>query len=165
MDLDFLIANKSYKISIEQKGRVYLIDLEGRKFDVDCQFISENILSLLIDHHSYLSYLAKDKGKIYISVGGEEFIVEELADTTSITAIGEAESTEVEKVVTAPMPGKVIKINVSEKEKVGKNQTLVIVEAMKMENELKSPIDGVVKKILVQVNDLVDALQPLIELE
>ena len=63
------------------------------------------------------------------------------------------------------MPGKVIKINVSENEKVRKNQTLAIVEAMKMENEIKSSIDGTVKKIFAADGDLVDSENPLIELE
>ncbi|TET66957.1 MAG: hypothetical protein E3J56_13605 [Candidatus Aminicenantes bacterium] len=63
------------------------------------------------------------------------------------------------------MPGKVIKINVSEKEEVRKNQTLAIVEAMKMENEIKSSIEGYVKKIFVSEGDLVDSEKPLIELE
>jgi biotin carboxyl carrier protein len=63
------------------------------------------------------------------------------------------------------MPGKVTKIAVAEGEEVRKNQTLVIVEAMKMENEIKSAIDGVVKKIHVAVGDLVDSERPLIEVE
>ncbi len=66
--------------------------------------------------------------------------------------------------IKAPMPGKVIKIDVSEKEEVRKNQTLVVVEAMKMENEIKSTIDGYVKKIFVSAGDLVDSEKPLIEL-
>jgi len=62
------------------------------------------------------------------------------------------------------MPGKVIKINVSEKEEVRKNQTLAIVEAMKMENEIKSTIEGYVKKIFVSAGDLVGSENPIIEL-
>ena len=67
--------------------------------------------------------------------------------------------------VKAPMPGKVIKLNVAEGEEVRKNQTLVIVEAMKMENEIKSAIDGNVKKIHVAAGELVDSEKSLIEIE
>ena len=63
------------------------------------------------------------------------------------------------------MPGKVTKVPVSEGQEVRKNQTLVIVEAMKMENEIKASIDGVVKKVHVAVGDLVDAERPLVEVE
>jgi propionyl-CoA carboxylase alpha chain len=63
------------------------------------------------------------------------------------------------------MPGKVTKVAVSEGEAVRRNQTLVIVEAMKMENEIKTSIDGVVTKIHVAAGDLVDAERPLVEIE
>jgi biotin carboxyl carrier protein len=63
------------------------------------------------------------------------------------------------------MPGKVIQVFVTEGETVRKNRTLLIVEAMKMENEIKSGRDGVVKKIHVAAGELVDAARPLIEIE
>jgi pyruvate carboxylase subunit B len=68
-------------------------------------------------------------------------------------------------VVKAPMPGKVIKVLVAEGEAVRKNQTLLIVEAMKMENEIKSGREAVVRKVHVAAGDLVDAARPLVELE
>jgi biotin carboxyl carrier protein len=63
------------------------------------------------------------------------------------------------------MPGKVVKIGVKVGDEVRKNQTLVIVEAMKMENEIKSPIPAKVKKINFKEGDLVDTGQPIVELE
>ena len=67
--------------------------------------------------------------------------------------------------VKAPMPGKVIKTCVSVNDEVRKNQTLAIVEAMKMENEIKASVDGTIKEIHVAAGDLVDSEMPLIELE
>ncbi|NJE05907.1 acetyl-CoA carboxylase biotin carboxyl carrier protein subunit [Thermococcus sp. M36] len=69
-----------------------------------------------------------------------------------------------EGVVTAPMPGKILKILVKEGENVKTGQGLLILEAMKMENEIPAPKDGVVKKILVKEGDTVDTGQTLIEL-
>jgi pyruvate carboxylase subunit B len=69
-----------------------------------------------------------------------------------------------ENVVTAPMPGKVLRILVREGDEVKAGQGLLVLEAMKMENEIPSPKDGVVKKILVKEGDTVDTGQPLIEL-
>jgi biotin carboxyl carrier protein len=63
------------------------------------------------------------------------------------------------------MPGKVIKLLVAEGDAVRKNQTLVIVEAMKMENEIKSALEGSVKKIHVSAGELVDPERVLLELE
>ncbi len=70
-----------------------------------------------------------------------------------------------EGVVTSPMPGKILRILVKEGEQVKTGQGLVVLEAMKMENEIPAPKDGVVKKILVKEGDTVDTGQPLIELE
>ncbi len=62
------------------------------------------------------------------------------------------------------MPGKVVKILVKEGDKVTARQPLVIVESMKMENEIKSPTDGKVKSIHFGPGDLVKPGQPIIKL-
>jgi pyruvate carboxylase subunit B len=69
-----------------------------------------------------------------------------------------------EGVIGAPMPGKILRILVKEGEQVKTGQGLLILEAMKMENEIPAPKDGVVKRILVKEGDTVDTGQPLIEL-
>ena len=70
-----------------------------------------------------------------------------------------------EKHVGSPIPGSVIKINVAIGEKVEKNQSLCVVEAMKMETEVTSPCDGVIKDVLVQELDSVKSGQLLVEFE
>ena len=65
----------------------------------------------------------------------------------------------------APMPGRVVKILVSESEAVEQGAPVIIVEAMKMENELQAPVSGTVKRIAVGEGDTVDAGQVLVELE
>jgi len=67
--------------------------------------------------------------------------------------------------VYAPMPGKVVKLLVKEGDEVTKKQPLVIVEAMKMENQVNSPSDGKVKKINFADGDQVDTDTPIIELD
>ncbi|WP_297550965.1 acetyl-CoA carboxylase biotin carboxyl carrier protein subunit [Thermococcus sp.] len=66
--------------------------------------------------------------------------------------------------VTAPMPGKILKVLVSEGQEVKTGQGLVVLEAMKMENEIPAPKDGVVKKIYVKEGDTVNTGDPLVEL-
>jgi biotin carboxyl carrier protein len=67
--------------------------------------------------------------------------------------------------LTAQMPGQVVETLVSDGESVVSGQTLVILEAMKMEIRIAAPADGVVKKVLVSQGDIVDRGQPLIEME
>ncbi len=70
-----------------------------------------------------------------------------------------------EGVVTAPMPGKILRILVKEGDKVKTGQGLLVLEAMKMENEIPAPKDGMIKKILVKEGDTVDTGQSLIEIK
>ncbi|MCP2520469.1 acetyl-CoA carboxylase biotin carboxyl carrier protein subunit [SCandidatus Aminicenantes bacterium Aminicenantia_JdfR_composite] len=164
MEFEFLVDKKSYKINIEFKKNLCVAELNNKKYKVDFDFISPNVLSLIIEEKSYIAYVAEDKDRIYVSINGEEFIIEKKKEESLYSETREESPAQVDNFVTAPMPGKVIKINVSEGDRIKKNQVLAIVEAMKMENELRSPVDGKVKKILVKINELVDAFQPIIEL-
>lgn len=64
--------------------------------------------------------------------------------------------------VTAPMPGTILKVNVTAGQTVSAGDTLVVLEAMKMENEVVAPADGVVGEILVNANDRVQSGQLLL---
>lgn len=165
MEFDFLVNQARHRVKLEKKGEGYLISQAGEAFEVDVRAISEHELSLLVGGRSYLVYLAEDKDKKYISLGGETFVVESAAKAGREGDRGEEKLVKGKPVVTAPMPGKVIKVCVTENEAVRRNQTLAIVEAMKMENELKSPVEGKVKRIFVEPGELVDAEKPLLELE
>lgn len=165
MEFDFLINQVHHKITLEKKGGRFVLRHKDSSFEADIQAISANSLSLLVEGRSYLVYLAGDKDKKYISIDGESYIIKRREEDSRRFERVEDGAEKGKSVVTAPMPGKVIKINVAEKEAVRKNQTLAIVEAMKMENEIKSPVEGYVKRIFVSTGDLVDSEKPLLELE
>lgn len=164
MEFEFLIDSKLYKISLEKKGDIFVVRDGERTLEADIHHISPNAVNILIEGRSFQVYFAGDEEKRYLSLGGQQFIVQEPAESDEGYEEGELKPREDKLVITAPMPGKVIKINVTEKEEIRRNQTLAIVEAMKMENELKSSIDGYVKKIFVSTGELVDSERPLIEL-
>jgi len=165
MDFEFFINNEPRKISLEKKEDGYHISDGEKTMKADIQPISPNLLSLLIDGRSYRIYMAKDKDKKYIFIEGQQFVVQEPGREARGFHGGEEKSQEGKLLITAPMPGKVIKIDVAERQEVRKNQTLAVVEAMKMENEIKSSVEGFVKKIFVSAGELVDSEKPLIELE
>jgi biotin carboxyl carrier protein len=164
MEFEFLVDNKVHRVTLEKKENIFVVSDGKNRIEADIRYISPNALSLLIKGRSYKVYFARDKEKKYFSLDGEQFVVQESAEGAEDVRKDEGESQEDELLVRAPMPGKVIKINVSEKEDIRKNQTLAIVEAMKMENEIKSTIEGYVKKIFVSAGDLVDSENPIIEL-
>jgi biotin carboxyl carrier protein len=165
MEFEFLLNGMLQKISLEKKENRYVFSEGEKTHKADIQQISPHQISVLIDKASFRVYTAKDKDRRYFLIDGQQFIVEEPMEDEASFRKGEEKTEEGTLLVRAPMPGKIIKICVSEKEEVRKNQTLAIVEAMKMENEIKAPIDGTIKKIHVAAGDLVDSEIPLIELD
>ncbi len=165
MEYEFLVNESLQKIKLEKKGDRFLFS-DGRKDrEVDIQVISPHQVSLLIGNRSILVHLAREKGRWYLCLDGRHYLVEEPSEEPAVHRKGEELTPEGLLLVKAPMPGKVIKVSVSLDEEVRKNQTLAIVEAMKMENEIKASTDGRIKNIHVRPGDLVDADKPLIELE
>ena len=110
-------------------------------------------------------FLVRDGERTFVALDGRQYLVAESRSEPGRSGGGDDKASGTRLRVKAPMPGKVTKIAVSEGESVRKNQTLVIVEAMKMENEIKTSIDGVVTKVQVAVGDLVDAEKALVEVE
>ncbi len=66
--------------------------------------------------------------------------------------------------INAPMPGSILKVNVNKGDSVTKGQSLIILEAMKMENEIKSPVDGKISFIKVSKGESVNLGQTLLEI-
>jgi biotin carboxyl carrier protein len=165
VEFEFLLNDVMQKISLEKKEGFYVF-FDGQKtYKADIQHISPHQISILIDDVSYRVYIAKDKESRYFLIDGQVFFVKEPTEEAEGFHKEEERTAEGTLLIKAPMPGKVIKICVSEKDEVRKNQTLAIVEAMKMENEIKAPKDGTIKDIHVSAGDLVDSEMPLIELE
>ncbi|MGD9347614.1 MAG: acetyl-CoA carboxylase biotin carboxyl carrier protein subunit [Candidatus Aminicenantes bacterium] len=165
MDYEFLVDGDLKKITVEKKEGRFLVKEGESAYEADIQHISPGIISILTGQKSFRVYMIKRNDKRYVNIHGHNLMVQEPASESADSHMGLEGSSQDKLLVKAPMPGKVIKINVKEKEKVRKNQTLAIVEAMKMENEIKSSIDGFIKKIHVSPGDLVDSEKPLIELE
>jgi len=165
MDLQFNIDQETHRIEVDFRDGKYLVRLEDGQYEVDSQPISENCLSLLVNEKAYTVFIVEEEGKKYISIQGEQFCVEEAKAETGARSIAESATLKGTPTIAAPMPGKIVKILVGEEDKVEKGQGLVIVEAMKMENEIRSPSAGIVEKINFKEGDLVDAAEPIIELK
>ena len=165
MEFEFLVNNVLQKISLEKKDGRFVFSDGEKNMEADIRQISPHQISVLIDDVSYRVFIARDKGSRYFFVDGQQFVIKDPNQEEEDFRKGEERTPEGTLLVKAPMPGKVIKVSVAEKEGVRKNQTLAIVEAMKMENEIKASVDGTIKAIHVSAGDLVDSDMPLIELE
>ncbi|HEX6747769.1 MAG TPA: biotin/lipoyl-containing protein [Longimicrobium sp.] len=157
-------------------GRTVEVDLTGHTPVVDGTPVEAqmallpgtHVRSLTVDgrSHTLAAKPGDRRGRWQIALGRERFTVDAVDERTrAIREMTGGDEAEVEKVVAAPMPGLVVKIEVEVGQTVKAGQGVIIVEAMKMENELKAPADGVVAKVLVQERQTVDKGATLIVFE
>lgn len=165
VEFEFLVDGEPRRIGVEE-GHGALSFREGSEtFEAEVRRISGHELLFAFGGRTVRAHLARDGERLFVSVDGREFVIREPPPGTGRALAGEARTSEASLRVTSPMPGKVIKLAVAPGDRVRKNQTLVIVEAMKMENEIQSPAEGVVKNVQVSVGEFVDAERPLVEVE
>lgn len=157
------IDDKEFKCDIEKSGNSYVVSLNGKNIQVEVVDIDKETLTLIINNRPYQIHIGKDNK---IAVDRDEYTFEVVDEKIARVLKAGADAVhKKETIITAPMPGLVIEVEVSEGDAVKKGQGLVIIEAMKMQNEFKAPRDGVIKKIFVQKGQTVNSKDKLIIIE
>jgi len=143
------LGEQSYTVEIEESGKsVYRVSVDGNEFFVDGKKTGRTNYSLIVDSRSFEIEVDNTDDEYRVLVDGRNYRIH-LVDERRVR-IGSAQSgleLKGRQNVSVPMPGKVVAVLVAEGDTVEKGQGLVIVEAMKMENEVRSPILGEVKEI------------------
>jgi pyruvate carboxylase subunit B len=160
------VNDKKYEIDINGDGSV--VKLNGREIRVDYKNIRGGKLhSIIADNTGFEFELVRSNGGFDIWHGSGQLRAEVVDEKTErlrklmgVSATGAKAG-----VLKAPMPGLVIKIEVEVGQHVKKGDGLLIVEAMKMENELRAHAPGVVKEIKVEARQAVEKNQVLIVFE
>jgi len=162
-------AGQQHNLELEhQKNGRYIIQVDGKSHTVDAQRFEGGTWSLIIDGHSYdveLEITGKNESEgRYVSLIRGSVIELSMQDERKnrLRFQDTLGNNEGPQVVRAPMPGKIVKILVAEGDQVVENQPIIIIEAMKMENELRASSDGVVTKIMVKEGDTVEGNTKLI---
>jgi len=118
-------------------------------------------LELLIDGERVTAYVSSDNAKRWVTINGRTVLLTK--QMGSRKSGGGHHHTAGE--LTAPMPGQVRAVNVSEGDTVTKGQTLIVLEAMKMEMKIQAPMDGTVSKLYVYQGETVEREQMLVEIK
>lgn len=162
------IDGKQLTAEIEnlENGR-FAITLDGRRYEVDSAPAGNGAFSILIDQRSYCVRCEEEEGdEMVLYLGNQPFRVDIANEQRFRLRAGLAKvSLHGSQVVVAPMPGKVVRVLVGLGDEVKENQGLVVVEAMKMENELKSPKAGKVVEVLAQEGSAVEKNAKLLVVE
>ena len=167
MRVELEVGGRVRVVEIEHRGRTLVVRLDGVERAVDATPLGDNRWSLRFP----------DSGAqhaVVVAAGQEPGSVDVLVDGLSIPARVRTAGREVARAsggsrgagrVTAPMPGKVVKVLVTVGQQVTARQGVAVVEAMKMENELRAGRDGTVRDVLVAEGVSVDAGTPLVVIE
>jgi len=147
MVCEVIVDGKSHRLELEKAASGWECHLDGHSVHIDAVIARRDVLSLLVDGHAYEIKREQTASGLHIWVGTTSFAVE-LRDPRSLRSrhkdAGDEKSP---RNIFAPMPGRIVRLLVAENSEVEAGQGIVVVEAMKMQNEIKSPKKGIVKKI------------------
>jgi biotin carboxyl carrier protein len=161
------VAEKQLIAEIESLGNhCFALTQEGQRSEVDAAAIGAGAVSMLLNHRSYAVRFEENGDEIVVYLGNQPFQIDVVSEQRFRLRGGGAKlSIQGRQVVVAPMPGKVVRVLVQLGEEVKEGQGLVVVEAMKMENELKSPKSGKVVALQAQEGNAVEKNAKLIIVE
>jgi biotin carboxyl carrier protein len=161
------VKDQTFTIEITPEERVRIGDGD-RIHRVDLQSIDAGFLySLLVDNNSYEVLIEDRTGEFRVLLVGELYTVQVEDDLRRKTRQRRRTTPKPlgRMVVKAPMPGLVVAVQVAEEQDVSAGDVLVILESMKMENEVRAPRDGQIGRVHVSASDTVEKGQPLVALK
>lgn len=155
------MGDKTHDVTIAPRGERWAISVDGIEQLVEQTVVErDQVLSLIVGDHSYLVDLVEtdwEAGRFVVGAIGEQVeltVRDELeAAVDQMTPVGKVDGL---FELRAPMPGIVLRALVGPGERVSRGQGLLVLEAMKMQNELASEMDGLVQEILVKDGQLVE---------
>ncbi len=155
------VNEKEFEIVIDQDDAILV---NGERFAIDFQALPDGgVASLLLNNHSFEAVVEEREETWEVLVRGELYPVTVQDERAYRLAKARGGETAVsgDAVIKSPMPGIIIAAPVAEGEPLQKGDKVIILESMKMENELRAPRDGVVARVAVKPGDSVEKGQVL----
>jgi len=164
MLFDAAIDGRTVRVEVRGENGHYAVTVDGRTLEVDHQETGAHFASLIIGGRSYEAGLEK-RPDGYNVVLAEDVLYVELrgASRGQPAAVRKAEAGPAR--ILAPMPGRLVRVLVEPGQQVSAGDGLVVIEAMKMENELRSPRAGRIAQVPVREGQAVEAAALLVVVE
>ena len=158
MTYDVIVDGKTHRVELTRGEKLWSCKVDGQEMEVDAALTARDVLSILIGGKAYEIKRERSlQGELHMVIGSARYAVD-VQDPRSLKARRAVSGAEAgPQKIKAAMPGKIVRVLVSEKEEVKAGQGIIVMEAMKMQNEMKSPKDGRVQKILAAEGSAVNA--------
>jgi biotin carboxyl carrier protein len=153
---DVTIDGNNYRLELNRVDGGWSCRLDGREIEVDAVLVRPDVLSLRVGNQVYEVKGEPAAGDLQLWVGGARFAAE-VRDPRSLRGRIRTADHHGAKKLAAPMPGKVVRLLALEGSEVEAGAGVIVVEAMKMQNEIKSPKRGKIQKIFVREGAAVNA--------
>lgn len=156
------VGDREYLVEIVDEKH---ISINGKIVEVDFESVSgQPVYSLIVDGKSHESYVQQGDDNWQVLLRGRLYpvTVEDEREKRLRAAAGSGVAESGEFHLKAPMPGLVVAIPFEEGQEIKKGQVILILESMKMQNELKSPRDGTMGRIRVKMGESVEQKQTLL---
>ncbi|MGQ0552422.1 MAG: biotin/lipoyl-containing protein [Planctomycetota bacterium] len=166
MKYHVLIDGEHYLVELERQGGGYRVTLDGESHHVDAAVLAEgHAYSLLLDTRSVdVGVEERPRDSLELLIGGRRYSTEVLGEREWQARSIQGTREEGDKLVRAVMTGLVREVLVTPGQAVTRGQTLLILEAMKMENEVKAGADGTVTRLSVSAGSTVTMGDELLEI-
>jgi biotin carboxyl carrier protein len=157
-------GKKSQAVAVERLADRWIVSVDGRLVGADVAKIAPNIFSIILDGHVHDVRISETSEGLNLQTGAMEFF-SQIIDRRAWRGRHSHAEAEGRQQVSAPMPGKVVRLLVKPGDLVKAGQGLVVIEAMKMQNEVRSPKSGKIDELLVAEGQRVNAGQALLSVE
>ncbi len=160
------VGGQPETVEVTGEGGRYRLTLGGEVWEVDARLTAQGIYSLLIDDVSHVADVTDQDGACVVDVGDETYVIQVEEETRHIIRTkGGAAGGHAHQTLAAPLPGKITHVAVKAGDTVEAGDTLLVIEAMKMENELRAGGPGTVAEVRVQAGQTVNAGDVLIVID
>lgn len=163
MEFQFTINGVEKTVTVEKKGDSYTFVIGAASYAVSASPLSNGSFAFFVDDRSNVAIVSRAERGVTIGLGSETYHLEGAEDDDrpgAGHAGGDGNGS-----VESPMPGTIVAVNVAVGDAVVPGQAVVVIESMKMQNEITASIDGTVKNVACSVGDQVGLGDLLVEIE
>lgn len=160
MKLTAELDDEKYEIDFKRTGENVSAEIDGRIYELEAHLVEPNVYLFKHENRIYQIFVAPNEKKsepFVVNVGNNDFEISLIDPKRMRSAAGADENAGGAAEIKTAMPGKVVRVLVEAGAEIQKGDGVLIVEAMKMQNEMKAPKDGIVKEIRVSEGTTVNA--------
>ncbi len=156
------LGGEEHELEVEEQDGSFIVKLDGESYPIELERMGESArYSLLVDHKPYDVFAEEGPNAVHIVIGSRSFAITTPGPRRGRRSEGEpadldADTEGEEWVLTSPMAGVVQDVMVEPGDEVEKGQVVMVIEAMKMQNDLHTRRAGTVKAVYVSIGERVE---------